>query len=63
MIIAAGPLCSEELSDDIKNFVNSEYLSFYDAIAPIVEKESLDFQKLFMQTGIIREKGLISTVL
>ena len=47
MIIAAGPLCSEELSEDIKNFVDSEYLSFYDAIAPIVEKESLDFSKAF----------------
>lgn len=47
VIIAAGPLCSEELSEDIKNFVDSEYLSFYDAIAPIVEKESLDFSKAF----------------
>lgn len=57
VIIAAGPLCSEELSDDIKNFVNSEYLSFYDAIAPIVEKESLDFSKAFYANRYNKGEG------
>lgn len=46
-IVAAGPLCSESLSLSIKDFTQSDYLSFYDAIAPIVEKDSINFEKAF----------------
>ena len=47
VIIASGPLTSDTLAEDIKNFGGSEHLHFFDAIAPIVEKDSIDFNKAF----------------
>ena len=47
IIIASGPLTSEELSNNIKVFLGEEYLHFFDAIAPIVEKDSINFEKAF----------------
>lgn len=46
-IVASGPLTSEKLADDIKKFTGEEHLHFFDAIAPIVEKDSIDFEKAF----------------
>ncbi len=46
-IMASGPLTSETLANSIKEFTQSEHLHFFDAIAPIVEKESIDFEKAF----------------
>lgn len=46
-IVASGPLTSDSLADDIKAFTGSEHLHFFDAIAPIVEKDSIDFEKAF----------------
>ncbi len=46
-IIASGPLTSDELAQNIKEFAGEEHLHFFDAIAPIVEKESIDFSKAF----------------
>jgi methylenetetrahydrofolate--tRNA-(uracil-5-)-methyltransferase len=46
-IIASGPLTSSKFTDAIKEFTKSEYLHFFDAIAPIVEKDSIDFDKAF----------------
>lgn len=42
-IIASGPLTSEPLSLAIKNLLKEEYFYFYDAAAPIVTKESINF--------------------
>ncbi len=42
-ILASGPLTSEALSDALKKLTGSEHLYFYDAIAPIVEVDSIDF--------------------
>ncbi len=47
VIIASGPLTSESLSNNIKIFLGEEYLHFFDAIAPIVEKDSINFEKAF----------------
>ncbi len=47
VIVATGPLTSEALAEDIKELVGFDYLYFYDAIAPIVEAESVDFSKGF----------------
>ncbi len=47
VIIASGPLTSEALSNNIKIFLGEEYLHFFDAIAPIVEKDSINFEKAF----------------
>lgn len=46
-IIASGPLTSSVLAEKIKEFTNNEHLYFFDAIAPIVEAESIDFEKAF----------------
>ena len=47
-IVATGPLTSEDLSKSIREFVGEEHLSFFDAAAPIVTKESIDFDIAFM---------------
>ena len=47
VIIASGPLTSDSLSASIKDFTKNEHLHFFDAIAPIVEKDSIDFEKAF----------------
>jgi methylenetetrahydrofolate--tRNA-(uracil-5-)-methyltransferase len=45
VIVASGPLTSEVLSGDIARLTGNEHLYFYDAIAPIVEADSIDFSK------------------
>lgn len=47
VIIASGPLTSDSLANSIKEFTNSEHLHFFDAIAPIIEKDSINFDKAF----------------
>lgn len=47
VIIASGPLTSETLSAKIKELLGEDYLHFFDAIAPIIEKESVNFDKAF----------------
>jgi methylenetetrahydrofolate--tRNA-(uracil-5-)-methyltransferase len=43
VIIASGPLTSASLSSEIARLTGSEQLYFYDAIAPIIEADSIDF--------------------
>ena len=47
VIIATGPLTSDKLSESIKAFTKSEHFHFFDAIAPIVEVDSINFDKAF----------------
>ena len=47
VIMASGPLTSEVLAESIKEFTESDYLYFFDAIAPIVEKDSINFDIAF----------------
>lgn len=49
-IIATGPLTSEALSSELKRLTGEEYLYFYDAAAPIVEKDSLDLDKVYLKS-------------
>lgn len=49
-IIASGPLTSEALIASILKEVNAQALNFYDAIAPVVYKESIDFNKAWYQS-------------
>lgn len=49
-IIAGGPLISASLSDAIAHLVQSDYFYFYDAAAPIVEKDSIDFSKAYIKS-------------
>ncbi len=46
-IIASGPLTSDKFANRIKEFTKSEYLHFFDAIAPIVECDSINFDIAF----------------
>lgn len=46
-IMASGPLTSDVLSEDIQKFTEEEHLHFFDAIAPIIEKDSIDFDVAF----------------
>ena len=47
VVIAAGPLASPELTESLVRAVGDERLYFYDAIAPIVSRDSVDFDKAF----------------
>ena len=49
-IIASGPLTSPAFIEAIKTKINQQSLSFYDAIAPVVYKESIDFSKAWYQS-------------
>ncbi len=47
VIIDSGPLTSDDLANKIQEFTKSEHLHFFDAIAPIVEKDSINFDTAF----------------
>ncbi|MDM5319916.1 FADH(2)-oxidizing methylenetetrahydrofolate--tRNA-(uracil(54)-C(5))-methyltransferase TrmFO [Bacillus altitudinis] len=49
-IIATGPLTSEALSKELKSLTGEEYLYFYDAAAPILEKDSIDMNKVYLKS-------------
>ena len=48
VIIASGPLTSDELHEDIAKLVGYDYMYFFDAVAPIVTYESIDMNKCFL---------------
>ncbi|WP_340673335.1 FADH(2)-oxidizing methylenetetrahydrofolate--tRNA-(uracil(54)-C(5))-methyltransferase TrmFO [Brevibacillus agri] len=48
VVIATGPLTSPALSQKLKELTGEEYLYFYDAAAPIIEKDSIDMNKVFV---------------
>lgn len=50
VVLGTGPLTSEAMSARLQELLGGEYLYFYDAIAPILEAESLDMGKLFWQS-------------
>ncbi|OXS63267.1 methylenetetrahydrofolate--tRNA-(uracil-5-)-methyltransferase [Bacillus sp. V-88] len=49
-IVATGPLTSEGLSNQIKRLTGEEHLYFYDAAAPIIEKDSIDMDKVYLKS-------------
>lgn len=49
-VIATGPLTSPALSEQLKQLTGEEYLYFYDAAAPILEKESIDMDKVYLKS-------------
>lgn len=50
VIIAAGPLMSDALSEKVGELCGKDFLSFYDAAAPIVTAESVDMNEAFTQS-------------
>ena len=62
VIIATGPLTSESLSKEIQELIDQEKLAFYDAAAPIVTKESIDFNIAFYGNRYEQEKKKEETI-
>ena len=56
VIIATGPLTSEGLAKDIKKITSQDKLYFYDAAAPIVNKDSINFEIAFYGDRYAQEK-------
>lgn len=48
VVVATGPLTSPALSKHLQDLTGEDYLYFYDAAAPIVEKESIDMSKVYL---------------
>lgn len=49
-IIATGPLTSPALAEKVKELTGQDYLYFYDAAAPIIEKDSIDMDKVYLKS-------------
>ncbi|MDF2965714.1 MAG: methylenetetrahydrofolate--tRNA-((54)-C(5))-methyltransferase ((2)-oxidizing) TrmFO [Rickettsiaceae bacterium] len=54
-IIATGPLTSESLTKDILKYTGEEQLAFFDAIAPIIYKDSINFDIAWFQSRYDKE--------
>ena len=50
VIVATGPLTSESLSASIAEAAGQEHLAFFDAIAPIIHRDSIDFEIAWFQS-------------
>lgn len=48
VVIATGPLTAPALSAQVRDLLGEEYFYFYDAAAPIVEKDSIDMSKVYL---------------
>lgn len=57
VIIATGPLTSDKLSKEIMKLTGEDKLAFFDAAAPIIEKESIDFNIAFYGNRYDQERG------
>jgi len=62
VIIATGPLTSESLAQEIGKITGEDKLYFYDAAAPIVTKESIDFNIAFYGDRYSQEKKKEETI-
>lgn len=49
-VIATGPLTSELLSEKLRELSGEDYLYFYDAAAPIIEKDSINMDKVYLKS-------------
>ena len=56
-VIATGPLTSDSLASSIREWTNSPYLYYYDAISPIVEADSIDRSIVFAASRYDKGEG------
>ncbi len=61
-IICTGPLTSDELAKEIQEITGQNKLYFYDAVAPIVLKDSIDFDIAFYGDRYAQEKKKDETI-
>ena len=57
VIVATGPLTSQALSEAILSLTGEDALAFFDAIAPIVHRESIDFSIAWFQSRYDKGDG------
>lgn len=57
VIIASGPLTSDKLSEEIKKITGHDNLYFFDATAPIIEKDSINFNRAFIGNRYNKGEG------
>jgi len=57
VIVATGPLTSDALSQSIRTITGADQMAFFDAIAPIVYKDSIDFSKAWYQSRYDKGDG------
>jgi methylenetetrahydrofolate--tRNA-(uracil-5-)-methyltransferase len=50
IIVATGPLTSPALADTVRGLTGEDALAFFDAIAPIVHRDTIDFQTAWFQS-------------
>lgn len=50
VILATGPLTADALAEDLAREVGREHLAYYDAIAPILAADSIDWDRVFKQS-------------
>ena len=62
VIIATGPLTSEKMAKEISKITGQDKLYFYDAAAPIVTKDSIDFNIAFLWNRYEQEKQRDETI-
>ncbi len=62
VIIATGPLTSEKLAEQIQKITGQDKLYFYDAAAPIVSKDSINFDIAFYGDRYSQEKKKEETI-
>lgn len=57
VIIATGPLTSGPLMEELGNIIGEKNLSFFDASAPIIRKDSIDFSKAYFKSRFEQDDG------
>ncbi len=62
-IVACGPLCDKSLTEYLKDLIGGDFLYFFDAIAPIVYADSVDFSKGFWGSRYSEGKDYFNCIL
>lgn len=60
VIIAAGPLMSDHLAEQVALFTGEQHLFFYDAISPVVQADSLNHDKIFSASRYGKGDGYLN---
>ncbi len=62
-VVSCGPLCDSDMNAYLKQILGSDFLHFFDAIAPIVYADSVDFSKGFWQSRYSDNKDYFNCTL
>ncbi|WP_339030328.1 methylenetetrahydrofolate--tRNA-(uracil(54)-C(5))-methyltransferase (FADH(2)-oxidizing) TrmFO [Spiroplasma endosymbiont of Cantharis nigra] len=59
VLIASGPLCSQEFKMQLEKLLGKQKLFYLDASAPIIEKQSIDFSKVYYKSRYKNDNSYI----